>query len=72
MAGGPSGKSKAALLEIVPGVGKGVKHLAGPKTASGDNYGLGVKAKVGKMRGDSVGYRPVSKKMLGKPPKSTV
>ena len=42
------------------------------KAAAGDNYGLGYKAKVGKMRGDSVGYRPVSKKQLRTPPRNTV
>lgn len=72
MAGGPSGKSKSALFTDSLVGGKKPSHLAPPSTASGDNYGLGVKAKIGKMRGDSVGYRPVSKKMLGKPPKSTV
>lgn len=43
-----------------------------PKMVAGDNYGLGYKAKIGKMRSDSVGYRPVSKKKLEKPPRSTV
>lgn len=56
----------------IPLVGKGKSKLSPPKTASGDNYGLGMKAKVGKMRGSSVGYRPVSKLKLAKPPKSTV
>jgi hypothetical protein len=57
---------------IVPGVGKGVSRLVGSKTASGDNYGTGFKAKVGKIRGDTVGYIPVSKKQIKTPPKSVV
>ena len=44
----------------------------GPKMVAGDNYGIGYKAKIGRMRGDSVGYRPVSKKQLAKPPRSVV
>ena len=43
---------------------------AGPSPAAGTYYGTGVKNPVGKMRGDSVGYRPVSKKQMGTPPKS--
>lgn len=57
---------------IVPGVGKGKPELVSDATASGVNYGTGYKAKIGRMRGDSVGYRPVSKALLSKPPKSTV
>lgn len=38
----------------------------------GDNYGIGYKAKIGKIRGDTVGYIPVSKKQLKTPPKSVV
>ena len=44
----------------------------GPLPGAGDNYGMGSKNKMGKMRGDSVGYVPVSKEKLQKPPKSTV
>lgn len=36
----------------------------------GNYYGSGAKNPVGKMRSDSVGYRPVSKKQLGTAPKS--
>jgi hypothetical protein len=35
-------------------------------------YGTGLKNPQGKMRGDSLGYRPVSHKQLGTPPKSVV
>lgn len=45
-------------------------HGSSSRFGMGDNYGTGIKAKVGKMRGDSVGINPVSKKQLGKPPKS--
>ncbi len=40
------------------------------KIMAGDFYGSGVKARIGKMRGDSVGYIPVTKKQLRKPPKA--
>lgn len=39
---------------------------------AGTNYGIGYKAKIGKIRGDTVGYVPVSKKKMGVPPKSVV
>jgi hypothetical protein len=32
----------------------------------GDNYGLGMKNPMGKMRGDSIGYIPVTKDKLDK------
>jgi hypothetical protein len=38
----------------------------------GDYYGTGVRNPMGRMRDDSVGYIPVSKKQLGTPPKSVV
>jgi hypothetical protein len=41
---------------------------AAPSAAAGDYYGTGFKAKIGTMRSDSVGYRPVDKKQLGTPP----
>jgi len=44
-----------------------------PKTkrsVSGDYYGSGVKAKVGRMRGYSIGINPVPKKKLKTPPKA--
>lgn len=47
-------------------------HASPTKYGMGDHYGTGFKAPVGKMRSDSVGYRPVSKAKLGKPPKSVV
>lgn len=45
-------------------------HSANAKFGMGDHYGTGVKAPVGRMRSDSVGFRPVTKKELKKPPKS--
>lgn len=47
-------------------------HSANTKYGMGDNYGSGHKNPIGKMRSDSVGYRPVSKKQIGTPPKSVV
>lgn len=38
----------------------------------GKYYGTAMKAAVGKIRGDTVGFRPVSHKQLGTPPKSVV
>jgi hypothetical protein len=38
----------------------------------GTYYGTGIKNPQGKMRNDSIGYRPVSRKQLGTPPKSVV
>ena len=55
-----------------PVVGKKLQNSKGPKVAAGDNYGIGVKNKVGKLRGGTVGFIPVSKAKLKKPPKSTV
>lgn len=52
--------------------GTKLKPVKGPSGASGDYYGTGVKAKIGTMRSDSVGYRPVNRKQLGTPPKSVV
>ena len=40
--------------------------------AAGDYYGTGFKAKVGRLRSDTVGYNPVTKKELETPPKSVV
>ena len=46
---------------------------AGPSAAAGDYYGVGVKAKLGRIRdSSSPGVNPISKKKLGKPPKSVV
>jgi len=45
-------------------------HTAPRKFGMGDYYGTGYKNPTGKMRDDSVGYRPVSRKQMGKPPKS--
>ncbi len=53
-------------------VAKYEAHTAKTKYGMGDNYGTGVKQKMGKMRSDSVGMRPVTKKQLVTPPKSLV
>ncbi len=44
-------------------------HVSKAKFGMGDFYGSGVKQPLGKMR-DGIGSNPVSKKKLGKPPKS--
>ncbi len=45
-------------------------HCSRDSAPMGDNYGTGIKNKVGKMRSDSVGIVQVSKKGLNTPPKS--
>lgn len=45
-------------------------HTSPTKFGMGDYYGSGQKAKIGKMRGHSVGCRPVTKSQMSKPPKS--
>ncbi len=47
-------------------------HTAPTKFGMGNYYGTSMKAPVGRMRSDSVGYRPVNKKQLGTPPRSVV
>jgi hypothetical protein len=46
-------------------------HTANTPYGMGDNYGSGVKAKIGKMR-DGVGMVEIQAKKLGVPPKSVV
>ena len=42
-------------------------HTANTKYGMGDNYGTGIKAKVGTMR-DGMGMQTMSKKKIGTPP----
>lgn len=44
-------------------------HTPNTKLGMGDNYGTGVKQKIGIMR-EGMGMKPLSQKKLGKPPKS--
>ena len=46
-------------------------HTANTKYGMGDNYGTGVRAKLGTMR-DGMGMVKLSKKKIGTPPKSLV
>lgn len=46
--------------------------FSAPKMGCGDYYGTGVKNPMGRMRDSSIGYRPVSRKQMGTPPKSVV
>lgn len=46
-------------------------HTANTKYGMGDNYGIGIKAKLGKMR-EGIGQVTLSKKKIGTPPKSVV
>ncbi len=47
-------------------------HTANTKYGMGDNYGTGVKAKLGRMRDDSMGMNAVTPKKLKTPPRSVV
>jgi hypothetical protein len=45
-------------------------HTAPTKFGMGDFYGTGVKQKVGRLRGDTVGFREVEPSKMKKPPRS--
>lgn len=45
-------------------------HVANTKYGMGDNYGQGIKAKLGRMRGNSMGMIQLSKNQMKNPPKS--
>lgn len=45
-------------------------HVSNTSMGMGDYYGTGIKAKIGKMRGDSMGAIAASPKKLRTPPKS--
>ena len=47
-------------------------HTANTKYGMGDNYGTGIKAKLGSIRDDTVGMKKLSKKQLKTPPRSVV
>lgn len=47
-------------------------HTANTKYGMGDNYGTGIKAKLGRVRDDTPGMAKLSKKQLGTPPRSVV
>ena len=45
-------------------------HVADTKYGMGDNYGQGLKAKIGRMRDDSMGMVHLAGKKMKTPPKS--
>lgn len=45
-------------------------HTANTPYGMGDNYGTGLKAKIGRMRDDSMGRTSIIPKKLRTPPKS--
>lgn len=47
-------------------------HTANTKYGMGDNYGTGIRAKLGRMREDSMGMQTLTPKKLKTPPKSVV
>lgn len=44
-------------------------HTANTKYGMGDNYGTGIKAKLGRVK-EGAGQHALSKKQIGKPPRS--
>jgi len=61
---------KGIFNQPSPSIGKKPKYGLSNNVAAGDHYGTGVKNPIGKMRADSMGRSPVSKKGLKTPPKS--
>jgi len=53
---------------------KGLKnaHTSNAKFGMGDNYGTGIRAKIGRMRSDSMGMIALNPKKLKTPPRSVV
>ncbi len=47
-------------------------HEANTKYGMGDNYGTGIRQKLGRVRDDTVGMKKLSNKQLKTPPKSIV
>ncbi len=47
-------------------------HESSNKYGMGDNYGTGIKNKIGRSRDNNIGKTNLSKKKLGTPPKSVV
>lgn len=45
-------------------------HTPDTKYGMGDNYGSGIRAKIGKMRDDSMGMIAITPKKLKTPPKN--
>lgn len=45
-------------------------HTSNSKKGMGDSYGSGIKQKLGKVHDDMIMGKPISKKKMGKPPKS--
>ena len=45
-------------------------HTANTKYGMGDSYGVGIRAKLGKMRDDSMGMVAMNPKKLSKSPKN--
>lgn len=45
-------------------------HTSNAKKGMGDYYGTGLRAKIGEVREDTVGYKKISKKGLKTPPKT--
>lgn len=45
-------------------------HVANTKYGMGDNYGTGIKAKIGTIRQDYINIPKSSMKKLGTPPKN--
>lgn len=47
-------------------------HVQNTPYGMGDHYGTGIRAKLGRMRDDSMGMRALNQKKLKTPPRSIV
>lgn len=45
-------------------------HVQNTQFGMGDNYGMGVKAKLGRVRSGTMGTNPLTEKKIKNPPKS--
>ncbi len=68
-----AGNAQPPTREQPKKVGKNkFAHTADTQYGMGDNYGTGIKAKLGKMREDSMGMIALTPKKLKTPPRSVV
>lgn len=47
-------------------------HTSPTRFGMGNYYGMGYRNPMGRLRDDTLGYKPVSRKQMGTPPKSVV
>ena len=66
---GMKGGDANRQLPKAPGPNR-FSHTQNTPYGMGDHYGTGLKAKVGRVRGETVGINPASEKKLKTPPKN--